>query len=73
MGCHCLLRLGTSRFQLRSFFNNRQFRGISMVIVEGLREKIRVRHWLRGKYVKSIVVMRAEKLMNDLKGLASGQ
>ena len=44
-----------------------------MVIVEGLREKIRVRHWLRGKYVKSIVVMRAEKLMNDLKGLASGQ
>ena len=23
-----------------------------MVIVEGLREKIRVRHWLKGKYVK---------------------
>lgn len=62
-----------SGFQLRSLFNIRQFRGISGVIVEGLREKIRVRHWLQRKYVKSFEGMRAEKLMNDLKGLASGQ
>lgn len=62
-----------SGFQLRSLFNIRQFRGISAVTVEGLGEKIRVRHWLQRKHVKSFEGMRAEKLMNDLKGLASGQ